>query len=64
MREDLLELICCPNCKADLRLAVAQRGSDGEILEGTLTCVHCGHPYPIEDGIPNLLPPEVQGDSA
>lgn len=58
MQRDLLDILCCPTCKADLRLQVTREG-EGEILQGTLTCVQCHHAYPIEDGIPNLLPPEV-----
>lgn len=61
MKPDLLEILCCPNCKADLELAVTKREGD-EIVEGTLTCLQCHHPYPIEAGIPNLLPPEIEGD--
>jgi uncharacterized protein YbaR (Trm112 family) len=52
-----MEIICCPVCKADLELMVEKEEGD-EILQGTLTCTKCGHPYKIEDGIPNLLPPE------
>ena len=37
---------------------VVERSSEGEILEGTLTCTKCGERYPIEDGIPNMLPPD------
>ena len=54
-------ILCCPNDKADLTLAVTKE-EGGEILEGTLTCTQCHHAYPIEDGIPNLLPPEVLED--
>lgn len=60
MRDDLMELICCPSCRGDLRLTPTGRAPDGEILRGTLTCTKCGHVYPIEDGIPNLLPPELE----
>lgn len=57
MREDLMEILCCPMCRADLTLAPGDR--DGvEIVTGTLTCTKCKTVYPIEDGIPNLLPPE------
>jgi uncharacterized protein YbaR (Trm112 family) len=61
MRDDLMELICCPECRADLLLVATQRDATNEILEGTLTCSSCGHVYPIHDGIPNLLPPSVEG---
>lgn len=61
VQRDLLDIVCCPNDKGDLRLAVT-REEGGEILEGTLTCTKCSHAYPIEDGIPNLLPPEVLED--
>lgn len=57
MKPDLMEILCCPLCQGDLRLASRQT-SDGEIMEGTLTCTKCGTEYPIEDGIPNLLPPD------
>lgn len=59
MREDLTEILCCPDCRAELTLDVDDRDDDGEVLEGTLTCSDCGFGYPIEDGIPNLLPPEM-----
>ena len=56
MRRDLMEILCCPVCKGDLDLAVERE--EGEILEGTLTCRSCGNRYPINGGIPNLLPPD------
>jgi uncharacterized protein YbaR (Trm112 family) len=52
-----MEIIRCPACKAELELSVEKEEGD-EIIEGTLTCTKCGHPYTIEDGIPDLLPPE------
>jgi uncharacterized protein YbaR (Trm112 family) len=55
MKEDLLEVLCCPVCKGDLVLRATKRSKD-EILEGTLTCKKCSEAYPIEDSIPNLLP--------
>jgi len=57
MRDDLLEILCCPVCKGDLTLTVARREA-GEILEGTLRCASCRVDYPIADGIPDLLPPD------
>jgi len=59
MRPDLLDLLACPLCKGELTLAVAQEDGD-EIVRGTLSCAACDEAYPIEDGIPNLLPPELR----
>ncbi len=55
MKRDLLNILCCPICKGDLKLEVSKE-ENGEILEGTLTCKKCGRTYEIIDGIPNLLP--------
>jgi uncharacterized protein len=57
VREDLMELLCCPVCRGDLKLEPG-RTEGGEILEGKIHCEACHIDYPIEDGIPNLLPPE------
>lgn len=38
----------------------AAPASAAEILSGALTCPPCGAHYPIADGIPNLLPPELR----
>ncbi|MFB6134635.1 MAG: methytransferase partner Trm112 [Halanaeroarchaeum sp.] len=59
MKEDLMDIICCPLDKHELELDVADREGD-EIVDGTLTCSKCGEVYPIEDGIPNLLPPDMR----
>ncbi len=58
IRRDLLDIICCPVCKGNLDLKA--RREENEILEGELFCQQCNHSYPIEDGIPNLLPPDLQ----
>jgi len=57
-----MDILCCPLDKAELELAVDER-AEGEILEGTLTCTECGEVYPIEDGIPNLLPPDMREEA-
>lgn len=60
MRPDLLDILACPLCKGALTLAV-EREDDGEIVAGTLACAACDEAYPIEDGIPDLLPPDLRG---
>ncbi len=55
MKKDLMDIICCPICKGDLTLSVKEE-DDKEIVKGLLTCGKCSVGYPIEEGIPNLLP--------
>jgi len=59
MRRDLLDILACPLCKGPLSLTV-EREEKEEVLQGSLTCPRCGETYPIEEGIPNLLPPDVR----
>lgn len=62
MKEDLMDIICCPLDKHDLDLEVDER-DDEEVLSGSLVCTECGESYPIEDGIPNLLPPDMREEA-
>lgn len=57
MKDDLLEILRCPVCRGELTLSVRRREST-EIVEGTLRCPKCSVDYPIDDGIPDLLPPD------
>lgn len=57
MKRDLLDILCCPLCHGDLALEETRIEKD-EIVEGTFTCTKCSTAYPIEDGIPDLLPPD------
>ncbi|MFW6458611.1 MAG: methytransferase partner Trm112 [Halodesulfurarchaeum sp.] len=63
MNEELMDIVCCPVDKAELELEVDEREGE-EILEGRLICTECEAVYPIEDGIPNLLPPDMQEGGA
>ena len=63
MKESLLDIVCCPIDKSELELEADDRDGE-EILSGTLVCTECGERYPIEDGIPNLLPPDMREDAA
>ncbi|WP_435077334.1 methytransferase partner Trm112 [Halococcus sp. AFM35] len=62
MKESLMDIIRCPMDKQELDLEVIQR-TDDEVLEGRLVCTECGEEYPIEEGIPNLLPPDMREDA-
>ncbi|MBI2846622.1 MAG: methytransferase partner Trm112 [Chloroflexi bacterium] len=60
MKKELMDILACPLCKGELRLDVVKEG-EKEIVTGSLYCGKCNQSYPIEDGIPNLLPPELRG---
>ncbi|MGQ9631058.1 MAG: Trm112 family protein [bacterium] len=49
--EDLLSILACPVCKADVEYLEA---------ESKLRCVQCGRKYPIRDGIPIMLESEAE----
>ena len=59
MKRDLMDILACPVCKGALELRVDTE-EDGEIAAGSLQCAACGETYPIADGIPNLLPPDLR----
>ena len=59
MRRDLMEILVCPMCKGELQLTVDEE-NEQEIVRGTLFCARCDERYPIEDTIPNLLPPDLR----
>jgi uncharacterized protein YbaR (Trm112 family) len=59
MRSDLMEILVCPLCKGELTLEATSQAED-EIIEGVLVCPACNERFPIEDGIPNLLPPDLR----
>jgi ubiquinone/menaquinone biosynthesis C-methylase UbiE/uncharacterized protein YbaR (Trm112 family) len=51
LEPDLLEILCCPACRGELRYAP-------QLAE--LSCGPCGFTYPIVDGIPVLFPLDVK----
>ena len=57
MRKDLMEILACPMCKSELTLTIDEERED-EVIRGGLFCAKCNERYPIEDGIPNMLPPD------
>ena len=59
MKVDLLEILACPMCKASIKLETTSE--DGlDVIEGLLICDTCPEKCPIEEGIPNLLPPDLR----
>lgn len=60
MKKELMDILACPVCKGDLELSMEEEDDRGEIVSGFLYCWKCDQRYPIEEGIPNLLPPELR----
>ncbi|MDP2719995.1 MAG: methytransferase partner Trm112 [Dehalococcoidia bacterium] len=59
MKRQIMEILVCPVCKGELQLTVEEE-NEKEIVTGDLFCNNCSEHYPIEDTIPNLLPPELR----
>ena len=47
--KELLEILACPACKADVRLEMDK-----------IVCIKCGRRYPIKDDIPIMLIDEAE----
>ena len=63
MKKDLMDILACPVCKGDLELhSEEEEGND--VIMGSLICAICSESYPIEDSIPNLLPPALRRELA
>tara|TARA_B100001750_G_C15313684_1_gene498608 strand:+ start:290 stop:472 length:183 start_codon:yes stop_codon:yes gene_type:complete len=58
MKKELMEILACPVCKEPLRLAVTEE-KDSDVVSGSLHCTVCLQDYPIENSIPNMLPPDI-----
>jgi uncharacterized protein YbaR (Trm112 family)/SAM-dependent methyltransferase len=59
MLEKALEYIACPLCKQKLNILEISSRKELHTMTGALACHHCNETYPIENGIPRLLSPEV-----
>ena len=59
MKKELMEILACPVCKGELELKVEVETGD-EVVTGSLVCHRCDETYPIDDAIPNLLPPDMR----
>lgn len=54
MKKDMMDILCCPECKSSLKLTIDVEEND-EIIKGKLKCTSCEKTYPIVDGIPNFI---------
>ena len=63
MNKKLLNYLICPSCGHD-KLTLNETLVDGvSIVSGALICPNCSKSYPIESGVPNLLPPKFNDTS-
>lgn len=62
MKKDLVDILACPVCKEPLALKV-ECEEENEVVKGELICSKCSETYPIEDTIPNLLPPDLRAQT-
>lgn len=54
MKEALLHLLACPECRGALRVARTAAAEGAEVLEGALACGGCGREFPIARGVPRF----------
>ena len=59
MKRELMDILACPVCKGPLELEVTEE-DENEVITGSLKCNQCNEAYPINDAIPNLLPPDLR----
>ena len=59
LKRELMDILACPVCKGELELRV-ETEEENEIITGSLICHQCDETYPIEDAIPNMLPPHMR----
>jgi len=63
MNRKLLDRLCCPFDKSDLRVQIFHETNDHEIIEGLLSCPSCERYFPIIYGIPIMTPDQYREKS-
>lgn len=56
LTSDMLSILCCPTCRTDELRAEIKKQDGNQIQEGSLTCDTCNASYPVQSGIPDLMP--------
>jgi uncharacterized protein YbaR (Trm112 family) len=51
-----LAYLACPRCGGPLGLQEQHALDDGHIMQGSLRCQSCSTRYPVDNGVPRLLP--------
>lgn len=55
MKKDVIDILCCPDCKGSLSVEIESE-KDDEIVNGILKCSNCEKKYTINQGIADLRP--------
>lgn len=58
MHRDLVNYLCCPNCRGSVDLEIRSFRQSGQIDRGQLLCRACPDSFPIVRGIPRFVPTE------
>lgn len=53
MNKSMVDIMCCPACKGDLKLSI-EAGKGSDIVSGSLYCAHCKVDHRIIEGTPNM----------
>lgn len=63
MRKNMLNKLCCPMDKSELKIEIYKEDENGDVLEGLMTCPECRRYYPIIYSIPIMTPDEYRQKS-
>ena len=56
LTNDMLSILCCPTCRTGELRAEIEKQDGSQIQEGNLICDTCNVSYPVQSGIPDLIP--------
>lgn len=59
MKLKLLEMLCCPACKNDIKISKTGQFVADDIVDGDLECVICQLKFPIINGVPRIFVTEI-----
>lgn len=57
---NMLERLACPECKNSSIEVKSFLTEHDEIIKGVIVCLRCRRQYPINEGIPNMLPDDLR----
>jgi uncharacterized protein YbaR (Trm112 family)/ubiquinone/menaquinone biosynthesis C-methylase UbiE len=63
MKRNVLNTICCPHCRADLKVLSVVKRTEEHIIDGVLECERCGARFPILGKIPRLVKMDLLAES-